>query len=85
MAEKIVVEDANDITKIETHHQDESAAHVMYYVQQGKIHPGQSIATNPTIVTSTPTQLTAIINPINNPVSEHLLINNINPVKNSIE
>ncbi|KAK0089357.1 hypothetical protein PV325_007702 [Microctonus aethiopoides] len=68
MAEEIVVEDANDITKIETHHQDESAAHVMYYVQQGKIHPGQSIATNPTIVTSTPTQLTAIINPINNPI-----------------
>lgn len=69
MDEEIVVDDIDENSVTETQQVDDPATPVMplLYIQQNKLRSNQSANANQTLVSSG-TQLTAIINPVNNQV-----------------
>lgn len=69
MDEEIVVDDIDENSSAETQQRDGSTTPVMplLYIQQNKLRSTQSTNANQTLV-SPSTQLTAIINPVNNQV-----------------
>ncbi|KAK2587825.1 hypothetical protein KPH14_003926 [Odynerus spinipes] len=70
MDEEIVVDDVDDNSIAESQQLDDSTTPVMplLYIQQSKMRSGQTTTANQTLVSSTATQLAAIINPVNNQI-----------------